>query len=128
MADIRPFTGELQTQVMSAVWRLGHGNVAQVGSALPPRYRAAYNTIQTVLNRLAERGLLSRHQGVKAIEYGPRITEAEYVSRLISQTLAGASTATRHAALALIVGDLGNDEVRDLQRLASEMEATRRQR
>jgi predicted transcriptional regulator len=128
MADIRPVTGELQTQVMSAVWRLGHGNVAQVRSALPPRYRAAYNTIQTVLNRLAERGLLSRHQGVKAIEYRPRITEAEYVSRLISQTLAGASTATRHAALALIVGDLGNDEVRNLQRLASEMEATRRQR
>jgi Penicillinase repressor len=31
--------------------------------------RGAYNTILTVLNRLAERGLLSRHKSGNAVEY-----------------------------------------------------------
>lgn len=126
MADLTPLTGELQTQVMSALWRLGSGTVDQVRSALPPRYRGAYNTIQTVLNRLAERGLLSRSQSGNAIEYRPVITEADYLSRSISQTLAGASMDARQAALARLIGDLDKRELEDLQRLARQMRRPRR--
>ena len=60
MGDRAPLKGDLQIQVMEALWRLGDGTVEQVREALPPRYRGAYNTIQTVLNRLVDRGLLSR--------------------------------------------------------------------
>jgi predicted transcriptional regulator len=128
MADITPMTGELQLQVMSAVWRLGGGTVEQVRLELPSRYRGAYNTIQTVLNRLAERGLLSRHKVSTAIEYRPRLSEAEYLSRSIAHTLAGASTDARQTALARLIGDLGEDEVTNLRRLAREMGSKRRRR
>jgi predicted transcriptional regulator len=128
MADLTPLTGELQTQVMSALWRLGGGTVEQVRSALPPRYRGAYNTIQTVLNRLAERGLLSRTKSGNAIEYRPVFSEAEYLSRSISQTLAAASLDARQAALARLIGGLGKGELEDLQRLAKEMGKPRRRR
>jgi predicted transcriptional regulator len=128
MAEVTPFTGELQTQIMSAVWRLGSGTVEQVRSALPPRYRGAYNTIQTVLNRLAERGLLSRHKAGTAIEYRPVFSEAEYLSRSISQTLAAASLDARQAALARLIGGLGKDELADLQELAKQMGEKRRKR
>lgn len=57
-----PIQGELQAQVMAALWRLGSGTVDQVRDALPARYRSAYTTVQTVLNRLAERGLLDRER------------------------------------------------------------------
>ena len=125
MADVTPISGELQTQIMSVVWRLGGGTVEHVRAGLPPRYRGAYNTIQTVLNRLAERGLLSRHKAGNAFEYRPRLSEAEYLSRSISQTLAGASTAARQAALAQLIGELNDDELSDLRELAQEM-ATKR--
>ena len=128
MADVTPITGELQTQVMAAVWRLGNATVEQVRSALPARYRGAYNTIQTVLNRLAERGLLSRHKAGNAIEYRPRLSEAEYLSRSISQTLACASTDARQVALARLIGDLDKDELAELQQLARELSAKRRTR
>jgi predicted transcriptional regulator len=128
MAEVTPFTGELQTQIMSALWRLGGGTVEQVRSALPPRYRGAYNTIQTVLNRLAERGLLSRGKAGNAIEYRPVVSEAEYLSRSISQTLAAASMDARQAALAQLIGDLDKRELEDLQRLAKELRGTRRRR
>jgi predicted transcriptional regulator len=128
VAELTPITGELQTQIMSAVWRLGNATVEQVRAALPPRYRGAYNTVQTVLNRLAERGLLSRHKVGNAIEYRPRISEADYLSTSISQTLAGASMDARQAALARLIGDLRDDELEDLQQLAREMGEKRRRR
>jgi predicted transcriptional regulator len=128
MAEVTPITGELQLQVMSAVWRLGGGTVDQIRRELPARYRGAYTTIQTVLNRLAERGLLSRHKAGNAIEYRPRLSEAEYLSRSIAHTLAGASSDARQAALASLIGELRDDEVTDLRRLAREIRKKRRQR
>lgn len=121
MEDLTPITGELQTQVMATVWRLGNATVEDVRRGLPSRYRGAYTTVQTVLNRLAERGLLSRQKAGSAIEYRPLVSEADYVTRSISQTLAGASMDARQAALARLIGDLGKDEVSELQRLAREM-------
>ena len=128
MADVTPLTGELQTQVMAAVWRLGKATVEEVRGALPPRYRGAYNTVQTVLNRLADRKLLSRHKVGNAFEYRPRVSETEYLSRSIAQTLAGASMAAREAALAQLIGGLDDDELSDLRQLAREMNEKRRGR
>jgi predicted transcriptional regulator len=128
MTDVTPLTGELQAQVMAAVWRLGRATVEQVRSALPPRYRGAYNTVQTVLNRLADRKLLSRHKVGNAFEYRPRVSEAEYLSRSIAQTLAGASRAAREAALAQLIGGLDDNELTDLRQLAREMNEKRRKR
>jgi predicted transcriptional regulator len=128
VAGVTPITGELQTQIMSALWRLGSGTVEQVRNALPPRYRGAYNTIQTVLNRLAERGLLTRHRIGNAFEYRPAMSEAEYLSRSISQTLAAASMDARQAALARLIGGLDRRELAKLQRLARQTGEKRRKR
>ncbi len=126
--DDSRISGELQTQLMAALWRLGAGTVEQVRSEIPPRYRGADNTIQTVLNRLAERGLLSRRKAGNAFEYRPRISEAEYLSRSIASTLSGASVGARQAALARLIADLDKDELSDLQRLAGELPEKRRKR
>lgn len=115
---------------MAALWRLESGTVADVRDALPPRYRGAYNTIQTVLNRLAERGMLARRRDGHAFVYRPRLSEAEYLSRTITSTLAGASSAARQAALAQVIGTLEKGELAELQRLADEArgQAGRRRR
>ena len=128
MPEVTQLTGELQTQVMAAVWRLERGTVEQVRGALPPRYRGAYNTIQTVLNRLADRKLLARHKVGNAFEYRPLVSEGEYLSRSIADTLAGASKAARQAALAHLVGGLDDDELAELRERAREMNDRRRRR
>jgi predicted transcriptional regulator len=126
--DDSRISGELQTQLMAALWRLGAGTVEQVRSEIPPRYRGAYNTIQTVLNRLAERGLLSRRKVGNAFEYRPKISEADYLSRSIADTLSGASVDARQVALARLIAELDKDELSDLQRLAGEVPKKRRKR
>lgn len=103
---------------MSVLWRLGSGTVEQVRGALPVRYRSAYTTVQTVLNRLAERGLLTRERTGNAIVYKPKVSEAAYLSRTIESTMAGASAEARQTVLAQLVGALGDHEIARLQELA----------
>jgi predicted transcriptional regulator len=117
--------GDLQTQAMAALWRLGAGTVEQVRSELPPRYRGAYNTIQTVLNRLAERGLLERVREGRGFVYRPRLSEADYLSGTIRHTLAGASPDARRAALANIIGGLGPGELDHISDLARKTDSKR---
>lgn len=116
MNDLQPIQGDLQSRVMAVMWRLETATVEQVRSALPPRYRGAYTTIQTVLNRLAERGLLTRHKHRNAIEYRPAISEAEHVSRSIARRLETASTDARQTALARLIGELTDAELSSLRR------------
>ena len=111
---------------MTALWRLESGTVEQVRSALPARYRSAYTTVQTVLNRLAERGFLARKRDGQAIVYRPKISEAEYLSRTIQHTLASASPDARQAALAQLISGLADGERADLQRLTDEVDAARK--
>lgn len=128
MADVTPIQGELQSQVMATLWRLGSGTVEQVRSGLPPRYRGAYTTVQTVLNRLAERGMLERRREGRGLVYSPLVSEAEYVSSSIGQTLAGASNDARQAALANLIGTLDADKLSELQELAKEIKQRRGKR
>jgi len=128
MADVSPIHGELQTQVMAALWRLEAGTVEQVREALPDRYQGAYNTVQTVLNRLAERDLLSRERAGRGIVYRPKISEADYLSHTIRRTLARASTNARQAALAELIGGIDEDELGQLQQLAQEISRARAKR
>lgn len=126
MAKLGPLQGELQLQVMSAVWGLGEAGVEQVRGALPVRSRGAYTTVQTVLNRLAERGLLERVRRGNQIIYAPKVTEAEYLSRSIETTLSSASDDARQVALAQLLGNLDRGELSDLRRLARQVERGRR--
>jgi predicted transcriptional regulator len=113
--------GALQRRVMRVLWDLGEGGVDQVRRALPAKHRGAYTTIQTVLNRLAERGLVSRERKSNVIRYSPAVTESDYYSRSLTETLSGASDEARRAALAQVVGQLGPGEYDEVRSLAREV-------
>lgn len=125
MTDMKPIQGELQAQIMAALWRSGAGTVEQIRAALPARYRSAYTTIQTVLNRLAGRGLLGREPEGNAIVYRPSMSEAEYLARSIDRVLASASTEAREAVLARLVGRLEGDELARLRRRPAQLRSAR---
>jgi predicted transcriptional regulator len=128
MTDSTRIQGELQVRIMAALWNIEEGTVEQVRQELPPRHRGAYNTVQTVLNRLAERGLLSRRREKNQIVYRPKLSEAQYLSRSIQRTLSGASPDARQVILAQLLGDLGEGELSDLQQIARTIEEPRKRR
>lgn len=119
--------GELQSQIMAVLWRIDRGSVEQVRKALPPRYQSAYTTVQTVLNRLATRGLLTREKSGNAIVYAPAFSEAEYLAKTVERTLASASAEARDAVLAQLIGDLSEESMAALTKRAALIDKQRRE-
>jgi predicted transcriptional regulator len=122
------FRGDLQAEVMASVWELGEATVEDVRARQPAARRSAYTTIQTVMNRLVERGLLGRRRAGKAFLYKARLDEHEYIARSIGQRLAGASADTRRAALVSLVEGLEPAELDEIARLATRVKRERKAR
>lgn len=110
---------------MTAVWKLGDATVEDVRAEQPRRKRSAYTTIQTVLNRLVERGLLKREKRGRGFVYRARFDEADYVSRSIEERLSEASPDARRAALQQLVGGLDKGELEEVARYANRIRRAR---
>lgn len=106
---------------MAAVWALGEATVEDVRARQPASRRSAYTTVQTVMNRLVDRGLLSRERRGRAFAYRARLGESEHLARAISERLAGASPDTRRAAVVSLVDLLDEDELDAVARYAEEV-------
>ncbi len=119
------FSGELQAEVMNVVWSLGSARVDDVRAAQPEARRSAYTTVQTVLNRLVERGLLDRERGGQAFVYRARMNEADHLAGVIGRRLAGATPDARKAALLNVVGDLNAGELDEIARYAERIRHSR---
>ena len=119
------FSGDLQAEVMNTVWRLGSARVDDVRNAQREETRSAYTTIQTVLNRLVDRGLLTRERAGQAFVYQARQNEAEHLTGVIGRRLAGATPDARRAALLNVVGDLDQADLDELARHAEEIRRRR---
>jgi predicted transcriptional regulator len=111
--------GGLQEEVMASVWKLGEATVDDVRAELPRRRRSAYNTVQTVMNRLVERGLLERERRGRGFVYRARYDEAAYLWRAVSERLDEASPDARRAILQKLVGGLSRSELDEVTRFAN---------
>lgn len=123
--DNLDFRGDLQGEIMSIIWRLGEATVDDVRSSQPARKRAAYTTIQTVMTRLYDRGLLERDRRGQAFVYKPKIDEASYLARSIARRLEGASPEARREALVSLVGDLEPAELDEVAKYANRIRRAR---
>lgn len=121
-----PLHGDLQIALMHILWRTGRATVEDSRRELPARFRrGAYTTVQTVLNRLAERGLVKREKVGKAFYYEPTISEADYYSGSLRQTLAPVSEEARRAVLVQLAGEFDSGDL-DFDEVAREVERRRK--
>ena len=119
------FSGDLQSQVMTAIWRLGEATVDDVLGTQPRRGRPAYTTVQTVMSRLWERGLLERERRGQAFVYRPKLDEGSYLAKTIARRLEGASPEARRAALVNLVGELDPSDLDELAKYANKIRRAR---
>ena len=119
------YSGDLQTEVMATVWKLGEAKVEDVRALRPSRSRLAYTTVQTVMNRLTERGLLVRERRGNAFVYRPRFEEGDYLAERIGERLAEASPDARHHAIVSLIEDLEPGELDEVARLAARIKRKR---
>lgn len=76
--------GDRELDIMQVLWRLGGATVTEVHQALTEQGgKVAYNTVQTMLNRLDAKRLVARDNSERAHKYYPLIKEPAVVGSAI---------------------------------------------
>lgn len=79
---------ELEGQVLDVLWEDPEGLIpGEVHDRLPGRRPLAYTTVNTVLMRLWEKGVLRRKKQGRAYVYRPKESRAEYSARRMNEIL-----------------------------------------
>jgi len=79
--------GELEAQVMDAVWDLSEPTVANVCDWLGGE--SNYKTVMTVMNRLVEKRVLSRRREGRAFAYAPVESRDAFLERVSRSVVEG---------------------------------------
>lgn len=118
--------GELETRVLEVLWNSSEPlSVREVGAALRRRPALAYTTVMTVLDRLFEKGYVTRSKLGRAFAYRPRIAR----EALFAERAAAALSPQGPPANAVLSAFLDSVQARDpevLERLAALIAARRR--
>jgi predicted transcriptional regulator len=110
--------GELEASIMEAVWRASEASVQDVCDALGPDHN--YKTVMTVMNRLVEKRLLSRHRVSKAFLYTAMENRQSFLDRVSHRVAAGLVRdfgATAIAQFVDAVDELSPEDLALLQQL-----------
>jgi predicted transcriptional regulator len=87
---IKKMLGDLEADIMEAVWALGpdaNVTVKDVHGTLLASRGAAYTTIMTVMGILAKKGLLDVRKDAFAHQYQARQTKAEFTNAAVGAIL-----------------------------------------
>jgi BlaI family penicillinase repressor len=76
-----------ETEILRLVWELNEATVQQIRDRLPSDRKLAYNTVQTLLSRLEQKGYLKHHLKGRAHVYAPSIKRKEVIKTTVSDFL-----------------------------------------
>jgi len=82
---VSKFLGSLEAEIMEYFWRGGGGTVREVVAHLVQTRPVAYNTVLTVMTRLAEKGLLARDPEGKTYRYRADRSRADFLGEVSGQ-------------------------------------------
>ncbi|MFI9649492.1 BlaI/MecI/CopY family transcriptional regulator [Streptomyces sp. NPDC052040] len=108
--------GELESDVLAALWSADEPLTARrVLERLPGGL--AYTTVLTILSRLFDKGMLTRHREGRGYAYAPARDEASHTAQRMKSLLEGGSD--REAVLTRFVSELSERDEQLLHQLLS---------
>jgi BlaI family penicillinase repressor len=116
LAENEPSPRELD--VLKALWALGSGSVREVHERMCPDGELAFNTIQTLLRIMEDKGLIRHRAQGRTFIYEPIYKRDRVTARLLHRVFDGALD---QAVLSLLQAkDASEMELRGLERMIAE--------
>ena len=104
--------------ILKALWELGSGSVREVHGHMCPGGELAFNTIQTLLRIMEDKGLVRHRAEGRVFVYEPVYSRDKVVSRMLHRVFDGA---LEQVVLSLLQAkDPSEDELRGLERLIAD--------
>lgn len=82
-----PILGELEQAVLNYLWKHQEGVVNSVHDAIGKKRKISPNTIQSTLERLRKKGLLTREKVSHAYVYRPLIDRNELIGKWLNEMI-----------------------------------------
>lgn len=122
---IRSGLGPLEAQVLELLWE--RGRAMTVRQLLPEFPALAYTTLQTTLDRLYRKGLLTRLPQGRAFAFEPRCSRESLLSELVSKHFVDVLAASRvnTGILSTLVQCVGQKDAALLDELEALVQAER---
>jgi len=113
LAENEPSPRELD--VLKALWELGSGSVREVHERMCPDGELAFNTVQTLLRIMEEKGLIRHRADGRTFIYEPIHSRDRVTARFLQRVFDGALD---QVVLSLLQAkDPTENELRDLERM-----------
>ena len=77
----------LELDCMTALWLLGEGTVREIRESLAPRRPRAYTTIMTIMDRLAQKGIVERQRAGRAWKYRAHLSKEDARAHAVAQVV-----------------------------------------
>jgi predicted transcriptional regulator len=116
---------EAETELMSILWKLGEGSVADVMENLPKGRDLAYTSVSTFLRILEQKKVLKTRKEGRGHVYIPAISKSDYEARtvrhVVDKVFDGAPLAL--ARQLINTTNLSKEEIQELKALLRQMES-----
>jgi BlaI family penicillinase repressor len=80
-----------ELEILKVLWELGPSSVRDVHRRLAKREDLAYNTVQTLMRIMEEKGLVDHHAEGRTFIYTPRFSRDESTARFLDRVFDGAA-------------------------------------
>jgi BlaI family transcriptional regulator, penicillinase repressor len=88
VADVVPSERELE--ILKVLWELASGTVREVHERMCPKGELAFNTIQTLLRIMEDKGLVGHRAKGRTFTYFPKHDRQSVMSRFLNKVFDGA--------------------------------------
>ena len=97
----------LELDCMTALWLLGEGTVREIRETLAPRRPRAYTTIMTIMDRLAQKGIVERQRTGRAWKYRANLSKEDARAHAVAQVVENFFGGSMEELLAQMAGANG---------------------
>ena len=104
-----------ELQILKVLWELGEASVREVHQSLCPDGELAFNTVQTLMRIMDDKGLVKHRRDGRTFRYQATYSREKEVARFVSQVFDGAVDA---AVLSLLqTNQVSGDELDELEKV-----------
>jgi predicted transcriptional regulator len=108
---------ERELDILKVLWELGSGSVREVHERLRPSADLAFNTVQTLLRIMEDKGLVGHRAEGRTFIYHPTYSRERVAARFLNKVFDGALDQFVLSILSAKEAGASADELKELERL-----------
>ncbi|MGH9679704.1 MAG: BlaI/MecI/CopY family transcriptional regulator [Candidatus Acidiferrales bacterium] len=100
----------LELECLSALWPMGEGSVREIHRQLAAARPRAYTTIMTIMDRLTQKGIVTRRKVGRAFRYQANLSAEQAREKAVEKIVAGFFEGSTAALAAHLAAQGGSSE------------------